>query len=131
NNGTGCQRVDVNQSGKGGAAAGNEGGMSANEIADLSNAADNSFTINGSVSRGLDMPQQNDWFGGPGGRPMDGMGGFGGDGMGLGMNGPGGVNGPGGDGAGGFGAGRGGRGGAGGPGRGAPAPRRPPRPPRP
>ena len=114
-NGGRFQRVDVNQSADGGA-ANNEGAMSANEMADLSNAADNSFTINGSVSRGLDMPQQNDWFGGPGGRPMDGMGGFGGDGMGLGMNGPGGVNGPGGDGAGGFGAGRGGRGGPGGPG---------------
>jgi hypothetical protein len=118
-NGNGFQRVDVNQSAEGGAAAGagaNDGAMSANEIADLSNAADNSFTINGSVSRGLDMPQQNDWFGGPGGRPMEGMGGFGADGMGAGMNGAfAGANGPGGDGAGG---GRGGRGGPGGPGGG-------------
>src|SRR5215831_388010 len=112
-NGGRFQRVDVNQSADGGA-ANNEGAMSANEMADLSNAADNSFTINGSVSRGLDMPQQNDWFGGPGGRP-DGMGpgGFGGPGGDMAMAGLGGMGGPGGDGAGG---GRGGRGGPGGPG---------------
>ena len=45
-----------------------------NEMADLSSSADPSLLVSGSVSRGLDMPQQNDWFGGPGGR-MDGMGG--------------------------------------------------------
>ena len=54
-------------------------GLAANEMADLSNSADPSLLVSGSVSRGLDMPQQNDWFGGPGGR-MDGMGG-GPDGM--------------------------------------------------
>ena len=46
-------------------------------MADLSASADPSLMISGSVSRGLDMPRQNDWFGGPGGR-MDGMGGPGG-----------------------------------------------------
>ena len=116
-NGNGFQRVDVSQSGDP-AAAGNEGALNQTEMADLSSSADPSLTINGSVSRGLDMPQQNDWFGGPGGRPMDGMGGFGGPGGlggdGMGLNGAAGMNGPGGDGAG---AG-GGRGGAGGPGGG-------------
>ena len=117
------QRVDVNQAGDS-ALAGNEGAINANEMADLANSADPSLTINGSVSRGLDMPQQNDWFGGPGGRPMDGFGGPGGmggpggpGGDGMGMNAVPGMNGPGGDGAGGGrGAPGGGRGGPGGPG---------------
>src|SRR5437868_2111303 len=70
------QRVDVNQAEGGAAAAVADSGMSANEMADLSACADASFTINGTVSRGLDMPQQNDWFGGSGGRPrMEGIGG--------------------------------------------------------
>ena len=74
----GFQRVDVNSSGDAAAAA-PDTGLAANEMADLSNSADPSLLVSGSVSRGLDMPQQNDWFGGPGGR-MDGMGG-GPDGM--------------------------------------------------
>lgn len=98
----GFQRVDVNSSGD--SAAAPDTGMAASEMADLSNSADPSLLVSGSVSRGLDMPQGNDWFGGPGGR-MDGMGG-GPDGMN-------GMNAAGGDGAG------GGRGGAGG-GRGGP-----------
>jgi hypothetical protein len=81
-------------------------------MADLSNSADPSLLVSGSVSRGLDMPQGNDWFGGAGGR-MDGMGGGPG-----GMNGMSGMNAGGGDGSGG-GAQMGGRGGAGG-GRGGP-----------
>jgi hypothetical protein len=67
--------------------------------------------VNGSISRGLDGGGQNDWFGGPGGRPgMDGMGG-GPGGMNMGMGGDGGnaFATPGGDGG-----GRGGRGGPGG-----------------
>jgi len=108
------QRVDVNASGDL-SAAGEAGNLGANEMADLSGSADASLMVNGSLSRGLDGPQQNDWFGGPGGRPgPDGMGP-----MGMGM-------GPGGDGmnnfanVGGDGAGRGGRGGPGGPGGGGP-----------
>ena len=114
----GYQRVDVNSSGD--AAATQDSGIAANEMADLSASADPSLLVSGSVSRGLDMPGQNDWFGGPGGR-MDGMGG----GMGSpeGMNGLLGMNGAGGDGASGGAAmaGRGGpqmAGGRGGPGGG-------------
>src|SRR5207244_758534 len=71
----GFQRVDVNSSGDGAAAASADLGLGASELADLSQSADASFLVNGSVSRGLDMPQQNDWFGGPGGRMgMEGMG---------------------------------------------------------
>jgi hypothetical protein len=110
------QRVDVNAAGNPGA-AGDAGGLAANEAADLSGSADASMMINGSLSRGLDSPQQNDWFGGPGGRPgVDGMGGPGmGMGMGMdgGMGGPG-MGGPGGPGGDGGGGGRGGRGGPGG-----------------
>ncbi|MGD0774922.1 MAG: carboxypeptidase regulatory-like domain-containing protein [Candidatus Solibacter sp.] len=107
----GYQRVDVNSSGDLSAATADTG-IAASDMADLSNSADPSLMVNGSVSRGLDMPGQNDWFGGPGGR-MDGMGGTGG------MGGPGGMTGmnPGGDGSGG--AQMGGRGGPGG-GRGGP-----------
>jgi hypothetical protein len=111
--GNGYQRVDVNSSGDVAAAA--DTGVPANDMADLSSSADPSLMVNGSVSRGLDMPQQNDWFGGPGGR-MDGMGGLGGP-DGMNMNGMGGMNGPGGDGAG---MAQGGRGGRGGPGGGGP-----------
>jgi hypothetical protein len=110
------QRLDVNASGDL-SAAGDAGNLGANEAADLSASADASMMVNGSISRGLEGGAQNDWFGGPGGRPMDGMGGRGGFGMGMGM---------GGDGmntfanAGGDGGGRGGRGGPGGPGGGGP-----------
>ncbi|MBS1853808.1 MAG: TonB-dependent receptor [Acidobacteria bacterium] len=114
-NPSGYQRVDVNQSADE-SLAGNEGNLNQNEAADLSASADAAFTINGSVSRGLDMPQQNDWFGGPGGRPMDGMGGPGGFGGPGGMGIAAGMGGPGGEGAGG--AQMGGRGGPGGPGGG-------------
>jgi hypothetical protein len=118
----GFQRVDVNAA-EGGAGMGAESGMG-NDLAsaDLNQSAADSFLVNGSVSRGLDMPQQNDWFGGPGG--MGGALGPGGPGM-MGMGGPGGVpSGPGGDnpggasGAGGLGGGPGGGRGMGGPGGG-------------
>jgi hypothetical protein len=120
----GYQRVDVNAA-EGGAASGAENGMG-NEpaSADLNQSAADSLLVNGSVSSGLNAPQQNDWFGGPGGMGMGGPGG-------MGMGGPGGMgggvpSGPGGDnpggvpGAGGPGGGRGmggpggGRGGGGG-----------------
>ena len=73
------QRVDVNSSGD--LTATTDLGLTTNDMADLSSSADPSLLVSGSVSRGLDMPGQNDWFGGPGGR-MDAMGG-----------GPGGING--------------------------------------
>uniref|UniRef100_Q01XU2 TonB-dependent transporter Oar-like beta-barrel domain-containing protein n=1 Tax=Solibacter usitatus (strain Ellin6076) TaxID=234267 RepID=Q01XU2_SOLUE len=111
----GFQRVDVNSSGD--AAAAPDAGIPAGDMADMSSSADPSLMVNGSVSRGLDQPQQNDWFGGPGGR----------DGMGMGMGGPGGMlgmNGPGGGDAAGGGVaqmgGRGGPGGGPGGGRGGP-----------
>jgi len=126
------QRVDVNASADANAIAGAEGALTDTAAADMSQSADAAFVVNGSVSRGLDMPQQNDWFGGPGGRlGIDGMGGIGIDGMGgdatgAGRGGPGGgrgalAGGGGGFGGGGFGGGGGGfggRGGAGGGGRG-------------
>ena len=112
--GNGFQRVDVNSSGD--VAASADTGIASSEMADMSSSADPSLMVNGSVSRGLNMPQQNDWFGGAGGR--DGMGGAGGDGMNMG--GIGGMNGPGGDGAGGIAqaGGQGGPGGGRGPGGG-------------
>jgi hypothetical protein len=138
----GYQRVDVNSSSD--VAAAPDTGLAANEMADLSNSADPSLLVSGSVSRGLDMPQGNDWFGGPGGR-MDGIGGMGGPGGMGGMNGMGAAGGdvaaggaqmggrggrgggmpgggmPGGGMAGGFGGrGGGGRGGGQGAGRGGP-----------
>jgi hypothetical protein len=113
----GYQRVDVNAA-EGGAASGAENGTG-NELAsaDLNQSAADSLLVNGSVSSGLNGPQQNDWFGGPGG--MGGALGPGGPGM-MGMGGPGGVpSGPGGDNPGGApGAGAPGGGDAGGGGRG-------------
>jgi hypothetical protein len=114
------QRVDVNAS-EGDMASGMENGMG-NELAsgDLNQSANDSLLVNGSVSNGLNTPQQNDWFGGPGG--MGGALGPGGPG-GMGMGGPGGgmMGGdvPGGAaGAGGPGGGPGGGRGMGGPGGG-------------
>src|SRR5271157_3383610 len=120
------QRVDVNAT-DGGAASGVENGVG-NELAsaDLNQSAADSLLVNGSMSAGLNAPQQNDWFGGPGGMGM-GMGGPGGMGMGgpggmggdnpggaPGAGGPGGGPGGGGRGMGGPGGGGGGRGGGGG-----------------
>src|SRR5204863_7062952 len=87
----GFQRAEVNEAGDL-AAAGPEGAITQQMAADLSQSASDSMLVNGSISRGLDMPQQPDWFGGRGG--MDGMGpGMGmGDGFG-GMNGMNGLNG--------------------------------------
>src|SRR5271157_5684088 len=82
------QRVDVNAS-EGGMPSGAENGMG-NELAsaDLNQSANDSLLVNGSVSNGLNTPQQNDWFGGPGG--MGGAFGPGGPGGMMGMGGPGG-----------------------------------------
>src|SRR5579872_5582885 len=102
-----------------------------NAFADLNQSASDSLVVNGSVSGGLGLPQQNDWFGfgrgfdngfgpgGPGGFGSPGnqlaADGAGGPGAGPGGPSPGGqgVGGPGGRGGfgGGFGGGRGGRGG--------------------
>ncbi len=69
------QRVDVNAT-EGGTATGAENGMG-NELAsaDLNQSAADSLLVNGSMSSGLNAPQQNDWFGGPGGMGMGGPGG--------------------------------------------------------
>jgi hypothetical protein len=116
-NGGGFQRVAVNQASDP-AMAGPDGNLNQSDnMADLSASADPSLTINGSISRGIDTPQQNDWFGGPGGRPGDGMGGAFGPGDGMGMN-MAGIGAGGGDAAGGRGGPGGGPGGRGGPGGG-------------
>jgi len=113
--GTGFQRADVNTTGDASALPDNSNDNSFNAGGgDLSQNSGDALTINGSVSSGVGMPGQNDWFGGRGGMMGMGM-----DGMG----GPGGFGGPGGDnaqlgqpgqgGPGGFGGGRGGGGGGG------------------
>jgi hypothetical protein len=110
----GYQRVDVNAA-EGGAASGAENGTG-NELAsaDLNQSAADSLLVNGSVSSGLNAPQQNDWFGGPGGMGMGGPGmmGMGGVPSGPGDN-PGGAPGAGGPGGGGRGTGGPGGGGGG------------------
>ena len=120
NNGGGFQQLDVNQTGDGFGA----GDTNAAGNTDMSQSSD-AFVVNGSMSSGLDMPQQNDWMGGRGGFGGPG-GGFGGPGMdGGGMGGPGGdgqpqvaMGGRGGGGPGGGGPGGGGFGGRGGGGPG-------------
>ncbi len=116
----GFQRMDVNATGADDLNA--DTGLGADAIA--SGDSSDALMLNGSVSSGLGMPQQNDW-GGPGG--LGGLGGFGGPG---GPGGPGGMNTPGGagmnanpmggGGPGGPGAGPGGPGGPGGGGFGGP-----------
>jgi len=110
--GTGYQRANVNTTGDAGSVEADPSLSMAS--ADLAQSSGDAMMVNGSVSSGIDMPQQNDWGMGRGG--MDG--GFGGPG---GMGGPMGTGGPGGDMAmgGGDAGGRGGRGG-GGPGGGGP-----------
>ena len=115
----GFQRANVNQSADA-AALQTENGANSTDLTgtDLNQSASDSLVVNGSVSGGLNLPQQNDWFGfgrgfgdgfGPGG--PGGPAGFGGpDGvLAAGAPGPGGPGGPGGGGG-----GRGGRGGFGG-----------------
>ena len=117
----GFQRLDLNQAdGEGQAAASDLSGGASAETSQTSDA----FVVNGSVSSGLDMPQQNDWFGFGGRGGAMGLGGLGGPGGPGGPAGPGGVGGDGqpqvaaggrgGGGPGGFGGGPGGRGGFGG-----------------
>ena len=108
--GTGFQRANVNTTGDAGAVEADPSLNMANP--DLAQSSGDAMMVNGSVSSGIDMPQQNDWGMGRGG--MDG--GFGGPG-GMGPMGMGGPGGPGGDMAGGGAGGPGGRGG-GGPGGG-------------
>ena len=112
----GFQRLDVSQAGEGQQAASDLTGGANSDAGQSSDA----FVVNGSVSGGLDMPQQNDWFGfgGRGGGGLGGPGGPGGMGsMGDGPSGPGGDGQPqmamGGRGGGGPGGGPGGRGGGG------------------
>lgn len=133
----GFQRLAVNRASDANALDNEDGvlGSAGNELAstDLNQSASDSFVVNGSVSSGLNLPQQNDWFGRGGGFGPGGPGGFDGSdgaliagsgGPGGGPGGPGGPGvGPGGGGlggprgfGGGVGGGRGGRG-FGGPGR--------------
>ena len=115
----GFQRVDVNSSGD--AAAPADTGVAPAEMADLSASADPSLLVSGSVSRGLDIPGGNDWFGGAGGREGMGFGmGPGGPGGMDGMGGGAGMNGMGADGAAAGAPQMGGRGGGPGGGRGGP-----------
>ena len=109
---TGFQRMDVNQAADT-SAINSDTGFSTDMNADPSSSSSDSMMVNGSVSRGLDMPQQFDWFGGRGG-PGGMMGGPGG------MMGPGGdgLGGPNGDNPGGVAVAAGGRGGPGGGGPG-------------
>jgi hypothetical protein len=134
------QRLDVNAQDAGSLQAEAEPSAPGLNPSDLNQSASEAFVVNGSVSNGVNAPQQNDWLGfGPGGPGGLGPGGFGGPGgpgaNGFGVNGPGGPGaqtgpgpGPGGGGPGGGGGfggrgggfGGGGRGGFGGPGRGGP-----------
>ena len=111
----GFQRMDVNASQDAANGTGLPDSQSDMSMAsgDLAQSANDAFVVGGSISSGVAMPQQNDWFGGRG--PGDGMG----FGPGMGMGGPGmdGMQGPGGDGAPQMAGGRGGPGG-GGPGGG-------------
>ena len=126
----GYQRMNVNATGDLNGSMENGGGDTSN--GDFGASANDALVMNGSVSSGVALGQQNDWFGGRGGQDggfgpgMMGMGGPGGDpqsamngggrgGRGGGMGGPGGVGGgPGGGGFGGRGGGFGGMNGGGG-----------------
>ncbi len=115
----GFQRLGVNAAPEAAATAPAENGLGTDaSLADLNQSAADSLIVNGSVSNGLTLPQQNDWFGfgGPGGGGF----GFGPGGPELagvnagGPGGPAGPGGPGGPGGGGPGGGFGGPGGFGG-----------------
>ncbi len=83
----GFQRMDVNQAADLGL-AGTDGALTNSDLSgDLAQSANDAYVVNGSVSSGLGMPQQNDWF-----QHGDGMG------PGMMMGGPGGPGGPGGEG---------------------------------
>ncbi|HTA71769.1 MAG TPA: carboxypeptidase regulatory-like domain-containing protein [Bryobacteraceae bacterium] len=142
--GGGFQSLDVNAQDAGALPAETEPATAGLNGSDLNQSASEAFVVNGSVSNGVNAPQQNDWMGfGPGGFGQGGPGGFGPGGPsgpganGFGVNGPGGPGaqtgpgpGPGGGGPGGGGGfggrgggfGGGGRGGFGGPGRGGRGP---------
>jgi len=117
--GPGFQPLSVNTSQEAGAQAEenvSEVENNSGAAGDLSQSASNAFIVNGSVSTGVNAPQQNDWMPfGPGGQPGFGPGGPGGFGP-AGLAAPGGPGGPGGAGAGapGPGGGPGGRGPGGG-----------------
>ena len=122
--GPGYQRLDVNASQDPAAlqaenVSGQENDFGLSGGTDLNQSASNAFVVNGSVSSGVDAPQQNDWMlsgpGGPGGFGPGGPGNFGPGGL----NGPGGPQaqiGPGGPGGSGLGGPGGPGGGFGGPG---------------
>ncbi|PWU04114.1 MAG: TonB-dependent receptor [Terriglobia bacterium] len=134
----GFQRLDVNAAANGSVAVDGLPGGLANELAsgELNQSAADSLVVNGSVSSGLDLPQQNDWFSfgrfgfggltvGPGGPGLPGVEPPGGPNPSAGPAGPAGPRGGGGPGggpggafAGGFPGARGPRGGFGPGGRG-------------
>ena len=101
----GFQRLAVNRASDANALNNEDGvpGSAGNELAstDLNQSASDSFVVNGSVSSGLNLPQQNDWFGRGGGFGPGGPGGFDGSdgaliaGSGGPAGGPGGPGGPG------------------------------------
>jgi hypothetical protein len=106
----GFQRLDVNATGDAAALPGESTG-SENDLtsANLNQNANEAMVVNGSVSNGVNAPQQNDWMmygggqGGPGGPVGPGgppFGGAGGPGS-ISVGGPGGPGGPGGGGPGG------------------------------
>jgi hypothetical protein len=120
----GFQRLDVNETGDGFGQGVENGSDNLASLAgtDPTQSSD-AYVLNGSVSNGLELPQQNDWqFGGRGGMGPGGPGGMEGLGGPGAMDGPpqgGAAGGPGGErgammGGGGFGGGRGGGGGFGG-----------------
>jgi hypothetical protein len=115
--GPGFQPLSVNASQETGAQQeenASEAENNSGATGDLNQSASNAFIVNGSVSTGVNAPQQNDWMPfGPGGQPGFGPGGPGGFGP-AGLAAPGGPGGPGGAGAGGPGGGPGGRGPGGG-----------------
>src|SRR5436305_474282 len=93
--GGGFQRAEVNASGDAnGAAAANGNDLAELSSPDLTQSANDALVIGGSVSSGIGMPQENDWFAGrgmgmgPGGMGFGPgmMGGMGGPGMGDGAN---------------------------------------------
>ena len=115
----GFQQADVNAAADPSAVqADNQQNGSDTTLGDLNQSASNSLVVNGSVSGGLTLPQQNDWFAFAGrGFGPGGPGGPGGFGPGQNFAAPGGAGGPpGGPGGPGFGGpgGPGGRGGFGG-----------------
>ncbi len=82
-NGDNYQRLDVNAASLGNIAPATNGFGNDASLAELTQSAADALLVSGSLSRGLDMPMHNDWFGPGGFRPgpagMGPMGGPGGE----------------------------------------------------